>query len=206
MNFSPIKEVAGFDARAASFEISAGETLVRPRAPAAVIRTHLVTHHPLLNCEEKSCTRIKKNKKKTRSLSMLQIQAFWKHNVSLKSLWLCIILCVCASALPAACPAVRVNIGIPYTSAFKEHHEPELWTPFFPPQSNRNNQCPSSDSPSPPSSEWHTHPQECRLVGTGPSVNSRAVNGRPWVASNEEACVRCHRSISNTHTLNSLTG
>lgn len=50
---------------------------------------------------------------------------------------------------------------------------------------------------------WVTHisPRECRLVGAKPFVNRRTVNRRQWVEPNEETCVRCHRSISNTHTV-----
>lgn len=49
---SPIKEVARLDTGATASEMLARKTLVWSRAPAAVVRTHPVTHHPLLSCEK----------------------------------------------------------------------------------------------------------------------------------------------------------
>lgn len=47
---SPFKKVAGLNAGAAPLEISTGETLVRPRTPAPLLRTHPITHHLKLTC------------------------------------------------------------------------------------------------------------------------------------------------------------
>lgn len=48
---SPIKKVAGLNTGASPLEIATGETLVWPRSPAALLRTHPITHHLKLTCE-----------------------------------------------------------------------------------------------------------------------------------------------------------
>lgn len=50
---SPVKEVAGLDAGTATSEVSTGKTLVRPQAPATVVRAHAVAQHLLLSCTQR---------------------------------------------------------------------------------------------------------------------------------------------------------
>lgn len=47
---SPVEEAARLDAGASASEEPAVETLVGPGTPATVVRTHPITHHPLLSC------------------------------------------------------------------------------------------------------------------------------------------------------------